>query len=100
MLFKLFMNSVYGKFLQNNRKFMDVKICTKESQVKKYFSLPNYKGHRILSNNVVAVYLHKTKGVMDRLYVTGFSILELSKNHMYNSWYNFCLLYTSDAADE
>ena len=89
MLFKLSVNSVYSKFLQNNRIFMDIKICTKVAQIKKYFSLPNYKGHRILSNDVVAVYLHKTKVVMDCLYVTGFSILELSKNHMYNLWYNF-----------
>ena len=89
MLFKLFMNSVYGKFLQNQRKHFDVKICTKKSQLTKYFSLPNYKGHRILSETVVAVYLAKTKVKLDRLYATGFSILEISKNHMYNSWYNF-----------
>ena len=48
-----------------------------------------YKEHRILSENVVAVYTNKAKVKLDKLYATGFSILELSKNCMYNSWYNF-----------
>ena len=57
MLMKLFMNSVYGKFLQNNRAHFEVKICTKQTLFKKYFSAVNYKGHRMLSTNVVAVFL-------------------------------------------
>ena len=89
MLFKLFMNSVYGKFLQDNRKHFEVKICTKESTFTKYFSSTQYKGHKILSGETTAVYLSKKVVKLDRLYATGFSILEISKNHMYNSWYNF-----------
>ena len=68
---------------------MDVKICNKESMFKKYFNSPLYKGHKILSDLVVAVYMNKNFIVLDRLYATGFSILEISKNHMYQSWYNF-----------
>ena len=89
MLWKLKMNSVYGKFLQNNRSHMDVKICNKEGLFQKYFNSPVYKGHKILSANVVAVYSHKSLIKLDRLYATGFSILEISKNHMYESWYHF-----------
>ena len=74
MLWKLKMNSVYGKFLQNNRNHMDVRICIKESMFKKYFNSPLYKGHKILSNLVVAVYMNRNFTVLDRLYATGFSI--------------------------
>ena len=39
-----------------------------------------------MSEHVVVVYLSKEIVKLDRLYATGFSILELSKNHM---WYDF-----------
>ena len=55
----------------------------------KYFSSPNYKAHNILSESVVAVYQHKRTIKLDSLYATGFSILEISKLHMYRSWYDF-----------
>ena len=88
MYYKLIMNSCYGKFLQNNRSHLEVKICTKSRTFSKHYNSPLYKGHRILSEKVVAVYLCKSVVKLDRLYATGFSILEIAKNHMYNSWYN------------
>ena len=88
-IWKLLMNSVYGKFLQDNRKHFNAKICTKARQFDKYYSSPFYKGHKILSEHVVVVYLSKEIVKLDRLYATGFSILELSKNHMYQLWYDF-----------
>ena len=89
LLWKLAMNAVYGKFLQNARKHLTVKICTMERGFDKYFSSPAYKAHNILSESVVAVYQHKKTIKLDRLYATGFSILEISKLHMYRSWYDF-----------
>ena len=91
MLFKLFMNSVYGKFLQNNRKHSEVCICRKYSHFAKQCHSPLYTGHRILDENVTAVFRKKEKVLLDRLYPVGFSILELSKNHMYETWYEFML---------
>ena len=38
MIFKLFMNSVYGKFIQNNRNHFEVKICTKYSNFHKHYN--------------------------------------------------------------
>ena len=55
----------------------------------KFNASPLYKGHRILSEGVVAMYLSKKIVQLDRLYATGFTILELSKNHMNRSWYEF-----------
>ena len=89
LLWKLAMNAVYGKFLQNARKHLEVKICTLTRGFDKYFSSPAYKAHNILSENVVAVYQNKNQIRLDRLYATGFSILEISKLHMFRSWYDF-----------
>ena len=89
MLYKLMMNSVYGKFLQDNRKHFDVKISTTQKSYEKLMASPFYKGHRIISENIVAFYLKRKKVILDRLYATGFSILELSKNHMNRAWYEF-----------
>ncbi len=89
LLWKLAMNAVYGKFLQNARKHFEVRICTMQRGFDKYFSSPTYRSHNILSDNVVAVFENKKKIKLDRLYATGFSILEISKLHMFRSWYEF-----------
>ena len=67
---------------------MEAKVCTKYNTFAKYYNSPLYKGHRIVSNNVVTVYTKKSHVKLDRLYATGFSILELNKYHMISSWYN------------
>ena len=85
------MNSVYGKFLQDNRKHSEVCFCKKYLHFSKKCHSPLYTGHRIIDENVAAVYSKKKKVKLDRLYATGFSILELSKNHMFESWYNYML---------
>lgn len=87
--FKLFMNSSFGKHLQDNRKHMISKIVQKYPKFAKHYNSPLYKGHRILSENVIAVYLRPGKVALNRLYAVGFTILELSKNHMYTSYYDF-----------
>ena len=89
LLWKLCMNAVYGKFIQNNRNFIDAKVCNKYSTFSKYFNSPLYKGHCVLSDDIVVVYSQQMKVKLNRPYAVGFSILELSKNHMYKSWYGF-----------
>ena len=88
-MYKLMMNSVYGKFLQDNRKHFNVKLCTEEKSLRNYLGSPLYKGHRIIDENIVAVYLNKSSVFLDCLYATGFSILDLSKDHMFRAWYDF-----------
>jgi hypothetical protein len=73
----------------DNRKHINIKFVDSVKLVERYLSHPCYKSHRILSPNLVAVYLHKPVIKMDNLYAVGFSILELSKYHMYNVYYDF-----------
>jgi hypothetical protein len=88
---KLICNSVYGKFIQDNRKHFDVKFATSAHSFTKRFSNPWFKSHRIVHENLVTLFMDKSKIALDRLYAIGFTILELSKLHMYASYYDFFL---------
>ena len=86
---KLQMNSVFGTFLLDRRKHMKVKFATSKKLCEKYMSDPCYKGHRILNDNLVAVYFHQKVVKMEQLYSVGFSILDISKQHMFMMWYDY-----------
>lgn len=89
VFFKMLCNTNYGKFLQNNRNHIEVFFCTTEKEFDKRFSSPWYKGHRVIHENLTLVFWEKRKVKLDRLYAVGFTILELSKAHMYASFYDF-----------
>lgn len=54
----------------------------------KYISTPNFKNLSIFSENLVAIQLDKTKIILDRPIYVGFSILEISKAHLYSFHYS------------
>ena len=84
---KLYSNANFGKWLQNVRKYVDVKICTREAIVTKYVNSPRFIESRQIGEDLTAVFLKKKKVVMDRKYSIGFTILEVSKLIMYEYWY-------------
>lgn len=86
-LFKLMCNAVFGKFIENTSNYMDCKFCTKESQVKKWARSPRYKNYLIISSQLCAIFLQRRTTVCRQAYAIGFSILELSKEFMYSSYY-------------
>ena len=63
-------------------------FCTSEKSFSKHFTSSLFKGHRILNEEVTAVYKHKKIIKLDRLYAIGFTILEVSKDHMFKSYYD------------
>lgn len=86
-LFKLMCNAVFGKFIENTSNYMDVKFCTKKSQVKKWARNPRYTNYLIISDKLCAVFLKRKSTICRQAYGIGFSILELSKEFMYSSYY-------------
>ena len=74
---------------RNRRRHFQVKFCTTATRFNKYYTDNFYKGHRILNEDVTAVYRHKATCILDRLYAIGFTILEVSKEHMFSSYYDF-----------
>jgi hypothetical protein len=74
--------------MENVEHRIDIKFVNTENKFLKQVSKPYYKGHKIFSNNLAAIHLNKTNINYDKPVICGFSILELSKNHMYNFHYN------------
>ena len=87
--FKLIINSVYGKTMENVRKRVNVKLIDNEKKCLKIVSRPSFVSQKILDKNLVA--LHKIKPVLllNKPIYVGFSILELSEMIMYDWHYNY-----------
>lgn len=87
-LSKFFMNSVYGKTLQNPRHFTELRLCTSKEQFSKAFQKPNLLQFRILSEDVALCESAYTSFRLKQPLYLGFVILELSKLHMYRMFYH------------
>jgi hypothetical protein len=87
-LFKLMANAVFGKFLEDVTKHLDAHICGSAEDFLKYSAFMGYVGTYIISDALCIVYVKKKVVKIERPFFTGFSILELSKNYMYKSYYN------------
>ena len=88
--FKLLVNAAFGKFLENVRNRLELELIEKynikkiiHQQSKLTFngiqkSFENYDSYTVKQNQVV----------MDKAIYVGFSVLELSKLHMYETYYD------------
>lgn len=86
-MYKLLANSLYGKFIQDVRKYSNMKISYTDRQLRRYIQSPLFESALFLGNNVHMVHMKNKEIKLNRLYAVGFSILELSKLHMYQVWY-------------
>src|SRR6056300_692760 len=87
--FKLMNNSVFGKTMENIRNRQDIRLCNSAVQVKKLISKPNFKKRTIFSENLVAVHMGKTESVFNKPIYIGMSILDVSKNLMFDFHSNY-----------
>ena len=77
--FKLMINSVYGKTMENLQKRINVRLVSNEKDFLKYTSKPTWVTHKIFGKDYAAI--HEIKPVLmphKPIYV-GFTVLELSK---------------------
>ena len=88
---KLICNSVFGKFLESPLKRKIIKLVTKPEQLNKLVSRANFKSTTSFAEDLVAVHMKKTKVNFNRPVIVGFSILELSKVHMYEFYQDVLL---------
>ena len=87
--FKLIINSVYGKTMENVRKRVNVKMVNNGRDYLKAVSRPSFVSQMILDKNLVAIHKVKPVLLLDKPIYVGFSILELSKMIMYDWHYNY-----------
>ena len=87
--FKLMNNSVFGKRMENVRKHRDIKLVTTEEKRIKLVSETNYHTTKQFSENLLEIEIKKTKVKMNKPVYLGMSILDISKTHMYELWYDY-----------
>ncbi|XP_023311299.1 uncharacterized protein LOC111691962 [Anoplophora glabripennis] len=94
-LFKLMVNSIFGKTMENVDKRQNIKLCScwesKKGSIgaRALIALPHFKSCSIFDENLVAVQLQKLKVVYDKPLYVGFSILDISKTIIYDFLYDY-----------
>ena len=87
--FKLMINSVFGKVVENLRNRMNVRFVNNKKDFLKYTSKPTYVTHKLFNKNFAAVHDIKPALILNKPIYVGFTVLDLSKWLMYDFHYNF-----------
>ena len=87
--FKLMINSVYGKTMENLRQRINVTFVNNKKDFLKYTSKPTYVTHKLFNKNFAAIHEVKQVLVLNKPIYVGFTVLDLRKWLMYDFHYNF-----------
>lgn len=104
--FKLLNNSVFGKTLENNRKKVKVELVNqwndqnnrtkKRNNAEKLIASPNFHSASVFTDSLVAIQLKPDRIILDKPLYIGFTVLELSKSHMYDFHYSVAKPFYGD----
>ena len=83
--FKLMINNVYDKKMENVRKRINVRVVNNEKDFLNYTSRPTHVTYK----NFEAIHEIKPVLTLNKPIYVGFTVLELSKWFMYDFHYNF-----------
>ena len=87
--YKLKINSIYGKTVQNDRKHRDIKLVTTEYKRNKLESEPNYHSTKCTSKDLLVMEMKKTEVKINKPIYLGQAVLDLSKKLMFEFWYDY-----------
>ena len=87
--FKLLINSLCGKTMENTRKRINIWLVAREEDCLKYSSRPIFINYIIYGKILVALHEKPEEISLNRLIYVGCAVLEESKLEMYKFWYNF-----------
>ena len=82
-------NAIFGKGMENVRKYKNVKLVTTERWINLWLSEPNYDTTKFFTKNSLAREMRETQTLMNKSVFLGLSILDLSKTLMYEFWHNY-----------
>ena len=74
----------FGKAMENVRKHRNIKLVTTERRKNYLVSEPNYHTTEFFTENLIAIEMRKTQILMNKSVYLGLSILDLSKNVIYD----------------
>ena len=86
--YKLAVNSLFGKTIENPEKRTKVKLCRSQKELEKNVGHLSFKRSKIINKNLVGVEMKNSFVKMNKPFYVGNAVLELSKYHMYNFHYN------------
>ena len=82
-------NAVFGKTMENVRKYRDLKLVTTEARRNYLVSEPNYHTTKFFTEHLLAREIKKTQILTNKPVYLGLSILDLSKTIVYDFWYDY-----------
>ena len=89
-LFKLMNNAIFGKSMENVLNRSNVKLINNDPEkLLKLIKQPNFQNAYQISNRLVLVESKPIKTVFNKPIYMGAVILETSKLHMYQFWYDY-----------
>lgn len=86
--YKLLINSIYGKLVQNVRKQMSCNFVQSEASLHRALKNPCFQHFRIIGEKAAVFFNRKRIIKMNKPYIAGFSVLDISKNHMFELFYD------------
>ena len=87
--YKLKINSIYGKTVQNDRNHRDIKLVTTENKKNNLAFEPNLISTKYISKDLLITEMKKTEVKMNKPIYLGQAILDLSKTLMFEFWYDY-----------
>ena len=87
--FKLMNNSVFGKNIENIRKWQNIILVDNRKLALNVSSKPNFDRVTIFDENLVAVHMKKTEVYFNKPIYVGQEILDISKTSMFDFHYNY-----------
>ena len=87
-IFKLANNSVFGKTMENVRKYRNITFENDPNRVRKIAGSPYYQDAEIIDENVIMMESKQKEVKLNKPIYCGMKILDLAKFHMYDIWYN------------
>ena len=88
-LFKLMINSAYGKRKESLWKRINVRFVNYAKDFLKYTRKPTYITHKIFGKDYAAIHKIKPVLILNKPIYVAFTVLNLSKWKMYDFHYNF-----------
>ena len=101
--YKLMNNAMFGKTCENQKKRTNIRLVQTFVKMLDLVAKPNFRDVRIFGEDLAAVELQKTQVEINKPFYAGFTILDLSKLHMYKyanylRYVSFRFLLESDFA--
>ncbi|MES9884868.1 MAG: hypothetical protein ABW185_28820, partial [Sedimenticola sp.] len=86
--YKILNCSVFGKLLENQKKYKDIKLVSSEKRLNTLIAKPTYSSRKIFNESLVGVQFKRVKISITKPIYAGQAVLDISKCQMYDFWYN------------